>query len=89
MKIVINGEEKTFALEKLSVADLLKIENIAQPDMVSVQLNDEFIRQEEYGTTKLKEGDEINFLYFMGGGAIGIGGGADLSALWRLDYPTA
>ena len=37
--------------------------------MVSVQLNDEFIRQDEHKSVVLKDGDEINFLYFMGGGA--------------------
>ncbi|MDR0665697.1 MAG: sulfur carrier protein ThiS [Helicobacteraceae bacterium] len=68
MNIRINDEEKSFKQEALSIAELLKIENVSQPDMVSVQLNDEFLRQNEYETTKLKEGDAVNFLYFMGGG---------------------
>jgi len=37
--------------------------------MVSVQLNDEFLTKDEYPTITLKDGDQINFLYFMGGGA--------------------
>ncbi|MDR2639659.1 MAG: sulfur carrier protein ThiS [Helicobacteraceae bacterium] len=68
MKLNINGETKEFALNDLNVSQLLKIENVAQPDMVSVQLNEEFLRQNEYLSTALKEGDNINFLYFMGGG---------------------
>jgi sulfur carrier protein len=68
MKININGDTKEFSQDKLSVAELLKIEKVEMPDMVSVQLNDEFLRQNEYEGALLKEGDVINFLYFMGGG---------------------
>jgi len=68
MNININGEIKEFSQDKLSVAELLKIEKVEMPDMVSVQLNDEFLRQSEYKGTFLKNGDVINFLYFMGGG---------------------
>jgi sulfur carrier protein len=69
MKININGDTKEFSQDKLSVTELLKIEKVEMPDMVSVQLNDEFLRQHEYENTFLKENDVINFLYFMGGGA--------------------
>ncbi|MDR0408050.1 MAG: sulfur carrier protein ThiS [Campylobacteraceae bacterium] len=69
MKVNINGDIKEFSQKKLSVAELLKIENIEMPDAVSVQLNDEFLRQAEYENALLKENDTVNFLYFMGGGA--------------------
>ncbi|MDR2790865.1 MAG: sulfur carrier protein ThiS [Campylobacteraceae bacterium] len=69
MNININGETKEFSQGKLSVAELLKIEKVEMPDMVSVQLNDEFLRQNEYEGVFLKNGDIVNFLYFMGGGA--------------------
>ncbi|MDR1285312.1 MAG: sulfur carrier protein ThiS [Campylobacteraceae bacterium] len=69
MKININGEIKEFSQSELFVTELLKIEKVEMPDMVSVQLNDEFLRQNEYESTLLKDGDVINFLYFMGGGA--------------------
>lgn len=68
MKLTINGETKEIK-EDISLPELLVIENVEQPDMVSVQLNDEFVRQDEHKNVVLKEGDEINFLYFMGGGA--------------------
>ena len=69
MKININGDIKEFSQNELSVAKLLKVEKVEMPDMVSVQLNDEFLRQNEYEGTFLKDNDVINFLYFMGGGA--------------------
>ena len=68
MKLIINGEAKEIK-DGVSLPELLIIENVEQPDMVSVQLNDEFVRQDEHATVTLKDGDEINFLYFMGGGA--------------------
>jgi sulfur carrier protein len=40
--------------------------------MVSVQLNGEFVSRDDYESVSLKEDDEVDFLYFMGGGGIGI-----------------
>ena len=68
MKLTINGEAKEIKAN-IVLSELLVIENVEMPEMVSVQLNDEFLKQDEYPTITLKEGDEINFLYFMGGGA--------------------
>lgn len=68
MKLTINGDVKEIK-DGIVLSELLIIEDVEQPDMVSVQLNDEFVRQDEHKSITLKDGDEINFLYFMGGGA--------------------
>ena len=68
MKLTISGEAKELQ-DGLSITELLVVENVEMPEMVSVQLNDEFLKQDEYAATIVKEGDDINFLYFMGGGA--------------------
>jgi sulfur carrier protein len=68
MRIVINGDGRIFAQDTLSISELLRIENVAQPDQVSVQLNGEFLRSSLYETVRLEEGDAVDFLYFMGGG---------------------
>ncbi|MBE0490931.1 MAG: sulfur carrier protein ThiS [Sulfurospirillum sp.] len=68
MKVLINGETKEFQ-DNINLLELLKVEDVAQPDMVSVQLNDTFVTKDDYSSIVLKEGDTINFLYFMGGGA--------------------
>ncbi|MCR1811815.1 MAG: sulfur carrier protein ThiS [Epsilonproteobacteria bacterium] len=68
MKLTINGDVKEIK-DGIVLSELLIIEDVEQPDMVSVQLNDEFLTKDTYATTTLKENDEINFLYFMGGGA--------------------
>lgn len=68
MKIKVNGKEQTFESGPAAVSELLTICNVSQPDMVSVQLNGEFVKKDDYKTVQVKAGDEIDFLYFMGGG---------------------
>lgn len=66
-KIVINGEAENVELP-LTVAELMKLKRVLQPDMVSVQVNESFVEKEDYATRQLNDGDSIDFLYFMGGG---------------------
>lgn len=70
MKLMVNGEEKIFNVEKLNITELLKLADVKNPDVVSVQLNGKFFTKEQYSSTYLKEGDEIDFLYFIGGGGV-------------------
>ena len=67
-KIQVNGKDQEYELP-LTLIDLIKKNNVAQPEMVSVQLNGEFLLSEKFETTQLSEGDEVEFLYFMGGGS--------------------
>lgn len=67
--IKINGNTQEIE-EGLSVLDLIKTNKVLQPEMVSVQLNQEFVNREDFGVTLVNNGDEIDFLYFMGGGSI-------------------
>lgn len=70
MNVKVNGEQKNYE-EVLTVAELLKVEDVSMPDMVTVQLNGEFVDRADFSELKLKDNDEIDFLYFMGGGSIG------------------
>ena len=67
--ITVNGDKQEVALP-ITVSELIKQNNVAQPDMVSVQINEEFVEREDYDTTTLNNGDAVDFLYFMGGGAM-------------------
>ena len=67
--ITVNGDKQEVALP-ITVSELIKQNNVAQPDMVSVQINEEFVEREDYDTTTLNDGDAVDFLYFMGGGAM-------------------
>ena len=67
-KIIVNGENQEVTLP-LSLIGLMKLNQVDQPDMVSVQINEEFVEREKFPTTQIQEGDSVDFLYFMGGGA--------------------
>lgn len=69
MKIKINGEIETINQEKLPISTLLKMKDVESPEMVSVQLNGEIVESEVYEGTLISDRDEVEFLYFMGGGA--------------------
>jgi len=73
MKIKVNGKAQFIDTHQVSVLELLKRENVENPEMVSIQLNGEFVNKERLGATYLKDADEVDFLYFMGGGSITIG----------------
>lgn len=68
MTLAINGKQITID-SSLSVSELLEHQDVESPDMVSVQLNGEILEREDFDSTTVSEGDEVEFLYFMGGGA--------------------
>ena len=68
-RIYVNGDAQEVNLP-LNVSELIKQSDVQQPDMVSVQVNEEFAEREDWETIQLKEGDKVDFLYFMGGGAL-------------------
>ncbi|OLR60002.1 thiamine biosynthesis protein ThiS [Anaerostipes sp. 494a] len=67
MKIVVAGESKEVA-ETTTVEQLIVQENVETPEYVTVSINDEFIDRADFASHVLKEGDNVEFLYFMGGG---------------------
>ncbi len=68
MNITINGEKEHLTGQAIAILDLLKIKNVESPEMVSVQLNGEIVDQSQYQSTTITDNDELEFLYFMGGG---------------------
>lgn len=71
MKIMINGEAREIE-SQVSIIELLKIADVKMPEMVSVEVNGEIIDRDDFENILLKENDEVEFLYFMGGGANGL-----------------
>ena len=68
-KIYVNGDAQEVNLP-LNVSELIKQSDVQQPDMVSVQVNEEFAEREDWEQIQLKEDDKVDFLYFMGGGSL-------------------
>ena len=65
MQLKINGKSEEFPGG--SVLDLLKTKKI-EPQMVAVEVNDSMVEREQLAMTQLKEGDRLEFLFYMGGG---------------------
>jgi sulfur carrier protein len=69
MKVRINGDSHEFNQESLTISQLLIEKDVKMPEMVSVEHNGDMLDRDKFDTTEVKDGDEVEFLYFMGGGA--------------------
>ena len=69
MEITVNGEPSDFEETNVNLSRLLELHKVESPEMVAVQLNGEFIGIDSYPTTYLNPGDNVEFLFFMGGGS--------------------
>ena len=67
MKITVTGKQKEYD-EGLTVTQLVAAEDVETPDYVTVSVNDEFVDHKDFDSHVLKDGDTVEFLYFMGGG---------------------
>ena len=65
MQVKINGKSE----EVLggTVLDLLKMKKI-EPQMVAVEVNNKMLERDHLASTHLNEGDQVEFLFYMGGG---------------------
>jgi len=69
MQLTVNGKPATIdGRENISVALLLTELKVQQPDYVTVELNGDILERENFAATNVRNGDKIEFLYFMGGG---------------------
>ncbi len=66
MVIRINGKDSEVAPD-ISVARLLEDLEV-RPGRVVVELNAEVVARDAHQATRLKEGDEVEIVHFVGGG---------------------
>ena len=66
MRVTINGKPEEVAGG--TVLEVLKTKEV-EPQMVAVELNAKILGRDELGSTPLKEGDALEILFYMGGGA--------------------
>ncbi len=67
MKLQINGAPREFS-SPLSVASLLDQLGMKQ-DRVAVELNYEIVARDRWAATALADGDRLEIVHFVGGGA--------------------
>lgn len=67
MKLQLNGEQRDFP-DGLTLAAL--VEHLGmKPDRVAVELNLEIVPRTNWQATQLKDGDKLEIVHFVGGGA--------------------
>ena len=66
MRLIINGEERQ--LDAQTVLTLLEQLGV-KGDRVAVELNREIVPRTEWAKTALREGDKLEIVHFVGGGA--------------------
>lgn len=65
MEITVNGIQETCAPG--SLAQLVAAKGLAAQSLV-IELNQQIIKQEDWASTSLREGDVLELLSFVGGG---------------------
>jgi sulfur carrier protein len=65
--VFVNGSE-TEVPDGLAVAGLIETLRL-RPERLAVELNRKIIRRSEWDSTRLSEGDKVEIVHFVGGGA--------------------
>ncbi len=68
MLITVNGKETELDRE-VNITGLLNQGYVEMQEYVTVQVNETIVPREEYNSFIIKDGDIIEFLYYMGGGS--------------------
>lgn len=67
MTITVAGEKKEVK-DDLTLPELIALEKVETPEYVTISVNEEFVESGKVAGTVLRDGDNVEFLYFMGGG---------------------
>lgn len=66
MNLTINGETRVLDAETLSTL----VEQLGmKPDRVAIELNREIVPRDRWSQTRLKDGDQLEIVHFVGGGS--------------------
>ena len=67
IKIKLNGKKQEIK-DGLTVSDLL-LKWKVRPELVTVEVNETILQKLDYETTEVKQGDNVEFVFYMGGGS--------------------
>ncbi|RMF97011.1 MAG: sulfur carrier protein ThiS [Candidatus Schekmanbacteria bacterium] len=66
MKIKVNGKEKELE-EEITIKKLIDLLGLADRPL-AVELNKEVVKKENHNSVRLKDGDTVEIIHFVGGG---------------------
>ncbi len=67
MKIILNNTNETFDVDHLTVAELLQLKKFTFK-MLIIKINGNLVRQENYASAVINEGDDVMVLHLISGG---------------------
>ena len=67
MKIILNNREENFKCDTISVTEMIEQKKFSFKLKV-IKINGVFIPRENYDTTIIYDGDNVQMLYLMSGG---------------------
>ena len=70
MKLQVSGKAIETA-DGLTLGELMALRQVESPQYVTVAVNRQFVPSEQKEAYPLRDGDTVEFLYFMGGGSYG------------------
>ncbi len=71
MNLTVNGKPASIAADDaISVSNLLETLQVAQREYVTVELNGDILDRDGFDAATVRDGDTVEFLYFMGGGSL-------------------
>ena len=70
MNLTVNGKQTTIdAKENFTITDLLGELKVKQAEFLTVELNGDILDRNDFDSTIVQEGHQVEFLYLMGGGS--------------------
>jgi thiamine biosynthesis protein ThiS len=67
LNIIVNGDEKNIA-DGMALSELITGLGL-KPERLAIELNRKIVRRADWGSTTLSEGDKVEIVHFVGGGA--------------------
>jgi len=67
MRVILNGEEREIP-DGLTLAGLIEQLGL-HPERVAVERNREVVPRAQWATVEIREGDRLEIVHFVGGGA--------------------
>ncbi len=67
MRVILNGEEREIP-EGLTLAGLIEHLGLS-PERVAIERNREVVPRAEWAAVEIREGDRLEVVHFVGGGA--------------------
>ena len=66
MRVTVNGTERQLQ-DGITLAELVRLERLT-PERVAIEVNEQLVSRRAYDQTRLREGDRVEIVTFVGGG---------------------